>query len=219
LAVAFCFSVGLFALPGAAQDRSDLTGELDIFAAKYFDWLQPRSIREGIEYCGLFGVDGKGNLAAILAQPGNADSCHLGEAPAGFEVLASWHTHGAYDRDADTEAPSWGDLESDIEEGIDGYIATPGGRLWFNDAVARRSFLICGVGCVIADPDDDTPGALGQKLDNGQGGDTFPAAGFTDQTHGLARFNAEGDSVDRADLAVAREERRLQIANFEQSGH
>ena len=75
LAVAFCFSVGLFALPGAAQVRSDLTGELDIFAAKYFDWLQPRSIREGIEYCGLFGMDGKGNLAAILAQPGNADSC------------------------------------------------------------------------------------------------------------------------------------------------
>ena len=153
MAVAFCFSVGLFALPGAAQDRSDLTGELDIFAAKYFDWLQPRSIREGIEYCGLFGVDGKGNLAAILAQPGNADSCHPGEAPAGFEVLASWHTHGAYDRDADTEAPSWGDLDSDIEEGIDGYIATPGGRLWFNDAVARKSFLICGVGCVIADQD------------------------------------------------------------------
>jgi hypothetical protein len=66
---------------------------------------------------------------------------------------------------------------------------------------------------------DGSPGALGQKLDNGEGGDTFPAAGFTDQTHGLARFNAEGDSFDRADLAVAREERRLQIANFEQSGH
>lgn len=129
MAAAFCFSVGLFALPGAAQDRGDLTGELDIFAATYFDWLQPRSIREGIEYRGLFGVDGKRNLAAILAQPGNADSCHPGEAPAGFEVLASWRTHGAYDRDADTEAPSWGDLESDIEEGIDGYIATPGGRL------------------------------------------------------------------------------------------
>lgn len=148
-----CIAALLIALPAAAQDRSTLTDDLDIFAATHFDWLQPRSIADSIEYCGVFGVDGHGNLAATLAAPGDADSCRPGDAPPGVEVLASYHTHGAYDRDADTEVPSWDDLDSDIEEEIDGYIATPGGRLWLNDAVAEKSILLCGEGCVVADPD------------------------------------------------------------------
>lgn len=152
LFTAFFCSVVLLTLPAAAQNRSDLSEVLDIFAAAHFDWVQPRSIREGVEYCGLFGVDRKGNLVATLADAGDADSCQPDDAPPGVDVLASWHTHGAYDRDADTEVPSLGDLESDIEEGIDGYIATPGGRLWLNDAEDRNSTLLCGVGCVVADP-------------------------------------------------------------------
>jgi hypothetical protein len=145
--------VGLLLPWGAtAQDRSSLTEELDEFAAMHFDWLQPRSIRDRIEYCGLFGIDSNGNLAATLATPGDADSCQPGDEPAGFDVLASWHTHGAYDRGADTEVPSFDDLDSDIEEGIDGYIATPGGRLWLNDAGERKSYLLCGEACVAADP-------------------------------------------------------------------
>lgn len=152
-ALILCALFVVFApLPAAAQDRSDLTDELDTFAATHFDWLQPRSIREGVEYCGLFGVDRNGNLVATLAEAGDADSCQPDDAPPGIDVLASWHTHGAYDRDADTEVPSLGDLESDIEEGIDGYIATPGGRLWLNDAEERKSILLCDVGCVAADP-------------------------------------------------------------------
>ncbi len=62
-------------------------------------------------------------------------------------------THGAYSLDYDSEAPSPDDLIGDIAEGVDGYIATPGGRLWFNDASARRAILLCGPGCLRADPD------------------------------------------------------------------
>ena len=131
--------------PSIAQDRDMLADELDRFAAAHFDRIQPRSITDGVEYCGLLGVDADGNLAATPARPD--------EEPDGFEVLASYHTHGAYDRDADTEVPSLDDLVSDIDEGIDGYIATPGGRLWLNDAEARQSFLLCGPGCIAADPD------------------------------------------------------------------
>lgn len=138
--------------PAAAQDRDSLTDDLDLFAAAHFDLMQQRSIADRLEYCGLFGRDGNGDLSATLAARGDADSCQPGDAPAGFEVIASWHTHGAYDRDADTEVPSWDDLDSDIEEEIDGYIATPGGRLWFNDAAAEKSILLCGEGCVAADP-------------------------------------------------------------------
>ncbi len=138
--------------PAAAQDRAALNEEPDRFAAAHFDGIQPRSIADGVEYCGLLGFDAAGKLAATPAKRGTPDSCQPDDAPAGFEVLASWHTHGAYDRDADTEVPSLDDLHSDIEEGIDGYIAIPGGRLWLNDAEARQSVLLCGAGCIEADP-------------------------------------------------------------------
>ena len=105
--------------PSIAQDRDMLADELDRFAAAHFDRIQPRSITDGVEYCGLLGVDADGNLAATPARRGDADSCRPDEEPDGFEVLASYHTHGAYDRDADTEVPSLDDLVSDIDEGID----------------------------------------------------------------------------------------------------
>lgn len=139
--------------PAAAQDRAALTDELDLFAAAHFDRIQPQSIAARVEYCGLLGFDATGRLAATPAKRGKPDSCQPDGAPAGFEVLASWHTHGAYDRDADTEVPSLDDLINDIEEEIDGYIATPGGRLWLNDAEARESVLLCSAGCIAADPE------------------------------------------------------------------
>lgn len=167
--------------PAAAQDRSTLTDELDRFAAAHFDRIQPQSVADGAEYCGLLGFDAAGKLATTPAKRGKPDSCRPDDAPAGFEVLASWHTHGAYDRDADTEVPSLDDLFSDIEEGIDGYIATPGGRLWLNDAGARQSVLLCGAGCIKADPeyrpcpafppgDSYTPDTLRARAENDTGG-------------------------------------------------
>lgn len=143
----------LWANPVAAQDRGFLAGDLDRFAAVHFDIIQPLSIADGVEYCGLLGFDAAGNLMATPARRGRADSCRPDDGPPGFEVLASYHTHGAYDRDADTEVPSLDDLQSDIDEGIDGYIATPGGRLWLNDTEARESVLLCGPGCIESDPD------------------------------------------------------------------
>lgn len=141
------------ALPAAAQDRADLTDDLDIFAAAFLDRVQPISIGDGVEYCGLFIRDDDGRLIATPPRRGKADSCQPEDGPDGVAILASWHTHGAYDRDADTEVPSWDDLDSDIDEEIDGYIATPGGRLWLNDAAGEKSILLCGEGCVVSDPD------------------------------------------------------------------
>lgn len=147
--------IAALVLPGlsTAEDRRALDGPLEHFAAAHFDRIQPRSIADGVEYCGLFGYDADGKIAATQAVRGGADSCQPDRAPDRFVVLASWHTHGAYDRGADTEVPSLDDLVSDIEEGIDGFIATPGGRLWFNYAEGRRSVLLCGPGCVYSDPE------------------------------------------------------------------
>lgn len=142
----------LLAAPFAsAQDRSTLEDQLDIFAAAHFDSIQMRSFAEKVEYCGWLGFDALGTMVATPAKRGAADHCDLDDPPAGFEILASYHTHGAYDRDADTEVPSIGDLEGDFEEGVDGYIATPGGRLWLNLVEEQISIQLCGPGCVVAD--------------------------------------------------------------------
>ena len=89
-----------------------------------------------------------GKLAATSPKRGRRDSCEPDEPPEDFEILASYHTHGDDTQEADTEVPSLEDLAGDIEEGIDGYIATPGGRLWLNDARLRRAFMLCWPGCV-----------------------------------------------------------------------
>ena len=61
-----------------------------------------------------------GKLAATGPKRGRRDSCEPDEPPEDFEILASYHTHGAYTQEADTEMPSLEDLAGDIEEGIDG---------------------------------------------------------------------------------------------------
>lgn len=148
LAALAVFSVSL----AQAQSRKDVRGTLNLFAVAHLDEVQRFSIRDGVEYCGLFGYDRSGKLAATPARRGERDGCEPEIEPEGFEVIASYHTHGAYARDADTEVPSVDDLLADFEEGIDGYIATPGGRVWLNLAEERRSFQLCGRGCVQADP-------------------------------------------------------------------
>jgi len=143
-----------------AGDRVTLEDELDTFAADHLDKVQVRSFKHGVEYCGLFGIDRTGRLVATDARRGLADSCEPPYAPASWsEVLASYHTHGVYEAPSqseddapDTEVPSLNDLEADIDEGIDGYVATPGGRLWFNDIEEEIAYQLCGLGCLTADP-------------------------------------------------------------------
>jgi nucleotide-binding universal stress UspA family protein len=116
----------------AADVEVDLD-ELDEFAREYLADVQEVSIEAGVEYCGWFGYDSDGELAATEAVPGDADSCDMGEEPDDWIVIASYHTHGSYSPDADSEVPSIDDLEGDIDGQTYGYISTPGGRLWFND--------------------------------------------------------------------------------------
>jgi len=138
--------------PAAAQGRAQVADDIDRFVLAHFDRIQPPSIRENREYCGLVGFDADGLLAVTPARPGTVDSCDPGAAPPGFEVIASYHTHGGYTPDADSEVPSVDDLLGDLEDGIDGYVATPGGRVWLNLSEEELTFQLCGRGCVPADP-------------------------------------------------------------------
>lgn len=126
--------------------------ELHQFAVEHLDTVQPISIRDGVEYCGLFGYDTRGKLVATQAHKGKVDSCRPQNEPPGFTILASYHTHGSFTMDADTEVPSEDDLLGDIEEEIYGYVATPSGRVWFNDWQTQEAVMLGGKGTISADP-------------------------------------------------------------------
>lgn len=119
-----------------------------------FTAIQPRSIADDIEICGYIYRDSAGLLRATAAEDGDKETC-MAPWPAWGEPLASWHTHGAFDPDLWTEVPSARDLQADHYEGVDGWVATPGGRLWHVDGVNRIATLICGPGCLPADADYD----------------------------------------------------------------
>ncbi|MEM1429528.1 MAG: DUF4329 domain-containing protein [Pseudomonadota bacterium] len=122
--------------------------------------IQRRSFELNAEHCGYIVRDDAGHLRMTGPYLGEEASC-LAPWPAWAEPVASWHTHGAFDPDAYNELPSGIDVETDAEEGIDGWIATPGGRLWHVDGANRVSVLVCGRGCLPADPAYD-PAATGE---------------------------------------------------------
>jgi hypothetical protein len=117
-----------------------------------FTELQPISIANSAEYCGLIGFDADGRLISTQAAKGDAASCEISETGAIEVVTASYHTHGAFSPDYFNEIPSMADVEGDEADGIDGYIATPGGRLWYVDSSERQMSQLCGIGCLPSDP-------------------------------------------------------------------
>lgn len=127
--------------------------EVQSFAREQLETLQIRSFADKVEYCSVIFENADGDLETTRVIAGHEASCELSyfDEP-GMAPVASIHTHGTYDPRYDSERPSVLDLESDIAEGIDGYISTPGGRFWRNDRVAREAVQICGAGCLTQDP-------------------------------------------------------------------
>jgi hypothetical protein len=152
---AFALATALLVATGVqAQHVPDPSWEEIDFAKSVFLEIQDRSIAKRREYCGYIGRDANGVLVATEAVPGTMASCLPVWPPsAEMEVIASYHTHGAFDLGYFNEIPSDIDLEGDISLGIDGWIATPGGRLWFNDGKAGEARLICGVACLPVSPE------------------------------------------------------------------
>lgn len=125
---------------------------VDGFARNFLSSIQTRSIRERREYCGYFYLDAAGQLQATPPIAGTVATCDMPAPRVGQGIIASYHTHGAYGQGYDNEVPSAVDLLSDFDFGIDGYVSTPGGRVWLVDFQTRTTRQICGRGCVISDP-------------------------------------------------------------------
>lgn len=137
---------------GVTPNQARQDAEQDAFAARVLAKVQRRSIRENVEYCGAIGVDALGALVATPPVKGGPDWCEF-TFPETFFVTASYHTHAGYNPDAWSELPSDDDVLDDARNGVDGYISTPGGRLWFVDGSSRTVRQVCGVGCLPSDPD------------------------------------------------------------------
>lgn len=139
-------AVLMSSMPALADPEAELA-----FARSILNDLQGSSFRENVEYCGYIGLDEVGGLVATIPTRGGADWCEM-DIPEHFEIVASYHTHAGYDPNSWSEIPSGGDMESDEDLGIDGYISTPGGRLWYIDTTDMIAFQICGIGCLQFDP-------------------------------------------------------------------
>ena len=135
-----------------AQQRRYSETEIHAFAMAQLNSVQQASFQHDREYCGLIGLDKNGVLTATPARQGDIGGCRLKRKPWRFKTIASYHTHGAFNRRADTEVPSISDLKHDFRQRVNGYISTPGGRVWFNDSYRRISTLLCQQGCLITDP-------------------------------------------------------------------
>jgi hypothetical protein len=132
--------------PGPAQ------AETDRFAKAFLDSIQARSISERRELCGFFIRNDAGQLQATPPRAGTFAGCNMPVPNRRDNIVASYHTHGAYGSQYDNEVPSTTDLQSDFILGIDGYLSTPGGRVWHVSNVTREASQICGLGCVTRDP-------------------------------------------------------------------
>jgi Domain of unknown function (DUF4329) len=152
----------------ADRSQAQTTEETD-FIRKVFAKIQPFSIRVNREYCGYIGRDEQGNLVATPALIGDESSCERRTPGRLATVVASYHTHAAFSPDFYNEVPSEQDVENDAEDGIDGYVATPGGRLWHIDGATKVVTLVCDLSCLPADPafDRDDSGPIAKSY-------TFP---------------------------------------------
>ena len=114
--------------------------------------LQHLSFAARYEYCGYLGARPDGQRVFTEMLRGGHNGCTPKMPAEGLALHASLHTHGAYDPFVPAEFPTVRDMESDRAEGVNGYISTPGGRLWYIDSRAMIAVQLCGRGCLPQDP-------------------------------------------------------------------
>ncbi|WP_298916777.1 DUF4329 domain-containing protein [uncultured Algimonas sp.] len=116
--------------------------------------VQTRSLAEGLEFCGFIGLNDEGEFVTWVPTRGEANFCEpvFNYLDRSFNVLANYHTHGSPSVEHETETPSFVDMYGTHLAGQDGYVVTPGGRLWYMDGQAVTAELLCDARCLPHDP-------------------------------------------------------------------
>ena len=140
------------ALPTDAFAQSRNLSAEHLFIKEIMLELQPMSFAENREMCGYIGYDADGVLRTTDVVPGTEASCALPPLDAKLTIVASYHTHSTYSPDYNSEYPSLQDLRSDVASQLNGYIVTPGGRVWFHDYRKGEVIQVCQLECVPQDP-------------------------------------------------------------------
>ncbi|WP_271077959.1 DUF4329 domain-containing protein [Aurantiacibacter sp. MUD61] len=129
------------------------TAEVTEFARQQLGELQQRSFNDRIELCGLIAENAAGELVSRTVRVGDTDSCSAAYFDArSLFPRAIYHTHGSFNPRYDSEVPSEVDVAGAVEFGLDGYVATPGGRFWRVNAGNGIAEMVCGESCLPQDP-------------------------------------------------------------------
>lgn len=147
LAAAVMICAALSGGPAPAQSGQEAAFVLGLMTS-----MNTLSIRFNREVCGYVLRHPNGAYSSTKASWGGHASCASLPVEDGVVVASSWHTHAAYAPDYDGEVPSVQDVEGDMQLGVNGWVATPGGRLWFIDGTSGTMRQFCGRGCVPEDP-------------------------------------------------------------------
>ena len=135
------------------RERVVSTAALTAYARTVLEDIQSRSIAKNQEYCGVIFEDEMGNLQTSTIYAGGRAACVLDwGVPLGNHVVASFHSHAAHDDRFDSEVPSVEDLANDIDARIDGFVSTPGGRIWHIEWREEAATQLCGEACLEQDP-------------------------------------------------------------------
>jgi hypothetical protein len=110
------------------------------------------SVRFNREVCGYILRHPNGAYSSTKVSWGGHASCASLPIMDGMDVVSSWHTHAAWAQEYDNEVPSIQDVEGDMRLGVNGWVGTPGGRLWFIDGTSGFMRQVCGIGCLPDDP-------------------------------------------------------------------
>lgn len=122
------------------------------FVRGLMESMNQLSVRFNREVCGFILQDAQGNYTSTKASWGGEASCASLPLEPGARAVSSWHTHAAWGQGYDGEVPSIQDVEGDMRFGVNGWVGTPGGRLWFVDGTTGTMTQACGRDCLPVDP-------------------------------------------------------------------
>jgi len=159
ISATFAVALALTPIQATAQSQQETN-----FVLGLMESMNALSVRFNREVCGYVLRHPNGAYSSTKVSWGAQASCASLPILEGMEVVSSWHTHAAWDPSYDGEVPSIQDVEGDMRMGVNGWVGTPGGRLWFVEGQSGTIRQVCGRGCLPIDEDfgDEDFGPVGE---------------------------------------------------------